>query len=216
MLAYPGGGNHGASTLTLILVLIGAGVFWRRGQRRILALTRDANRTRAFGSVIEAISVRGPSADHADISRRPSVSCPVLAPVQLLGHLPRVQARFLAFRVAVAALAVMGMVLLAEDFRHPYRAVYDYQAREFARRFWPEQSRGAELASLEWDFGIQRRRPPVLALHFTSATSTFTPQAEDKAVDRTLRVRRPTARSGAWCSTRRCSSGPRRTPGSSR
>ena len=54
-------------------------------------------------------------------------------------------------------LAVMGVVALIRDFRHPYRSIYDHQAREFARRFWPEQAESAELACLQWDFGITQR-----------------------------------------------------------
>ncbi len=41
------------------------------------------------------------------------------------------------------------------------RTVYDHQAREFARRFWPEQARDAELACVQWDFGISVRHEAV-------------------------------------------------------
>ena len=74
----------------------------------------------------------------------------------LLGLAPRANTRRAALRFAAVAMTVMGVVLLAEDFRHPYRAIYDYQVRDFARQFWPEQARGAEVACLRWDFGIRR------------------------------------------------------------
>jgi hypothetical protein len=74
----------------------------------------------------------------------------------VLGLLHRANTRRAALRFAAVALAVMGVVLLEEDLRHPYRAIYDYQAREFARRFWPEQARAADVACLRWDFGIRR------------------------------------------------------------
>ena len=78
----------------------------------------------------------------------------------LLGWLPRPAGRAAAIRVAALTLAAVGIVSMADDFRHPYRAIYDQQAREFARRFWPEQARGAEVACLQWDFGISMRNAP--------------------------------------------------------
>jgi 4-amino-4-deoxy-L-arabinose transferase-like glycosyltransferase len=38
MLAYPIGANHGGSTLSFLLVLLGSVVLWRQGQRSVLAL----------------------------------------------------------------------------------------------------------------------------------------------------------------------------------
>ena len=72
----------------------------------------------------------------------------------LLGWLPRPTGRAVAVRVAALTLAAVGLGSMADEFRHPYRAIYDHQAREFARRFWPEQARDAELACVQWDFGI--------------------------------------------------------------
>ena len=81
----------------------------------------------------------------------------------LLEFVPRPTGRAAAIRVAAITLAVVGIITLMDDFRHPYRAIYDHQAREFARRFWPELARGAEVACLQWDFGIRsaecRHRP---------------------------------------------------------
>ena len=79
----------------------------------------------------------------------------------LLGWLPRPAGRAKAVRVAAFTLAAVGIVSMADEFRHPYRAIYDHQAREFARQFWPEQARDAELACLQWDFGISMRHEAV-------------------------------------------------------
>jgi hypothetical protein len=65
-------------------------------------------------------------------------------------------------KVAAMALAVVGFVVLMDEFRHPYRAIYDYQVREFARRFWPEQAQGVELACVQWDYGIVQRGAAVV------------------------------------------------------
>ena len=55
---------------------------------------------------------------------------------------------------AALILAAVGIVAMADEFRHPYRAIYDQQARDFARRFWSELAQGGEFACLEWDFGV--------------------------------------------------------------
>ena len=73
----------------------------------------------------------------------------------LLGLLPRPTGRAAAVRVAAMILAVVGIVAMLDEFRHPYRAIYDHQAREFARRFWPELARRGDFACLQWDFGVK-------------------------------------------------------------
>jgi hypothetical protein len=155
MFAYPGGGNHGASACTLVLVLVGALVFWRRRQRVMLAML-----TMPIGLALVAAGLRlYPYGGQARIMQylAPAICLMAGSGVgTLVGFLPRATTRLRVVRLAAIALAVMGVVLLAEDARHPYRAIYDYQAREFARRFWPEQARGAEVVSLEWDFGVRR------------------------------------------------------------
>jgi Dolichyl-phosphate-mannose-protein mannosyltransferase len=155
MLAYPGGGNRGASSITMILVLIAAMVFWRRGQRTILSLMMMP-----IVIALVAAAVRlYPYGGEARIMQYMAPAICLMAGLglsTLVSILPRAKNRRAAGRVAAAALAVMGVVLLEEDLRHPYRAIYDYQAREFARRFWPEQARGADVACLRWDFGIRR------------------------------------------------------------
>ncbi len=57
-------------------------------------------------------------------------------------------------RLACFALLVVGVAPLVEGVRHPYRAYQAEAAREFARRFWPEVSRGVEVACLRWDYGV--------------------------------------------------------------
>jgi Dolichyl-phosphate-mannose-protein mannosyltransferase len=156
MFAYPVGGGLGASSLTLILVLIAAIVLWRRGHGTILALL-----VMPMGVALSAAALKlYPYGGEARIMQyiAPAVCLLTgLASSTLLGLLPRPTARAAAIRVAVITLAVMGIVALVNDFRHPYRCIYEHQAREFARRFWPEQARGAELACLQWDLGIFQR-----------------------------------------------------------
>jgi len=155
MFAYPGGGARGASSATLLLVLLGAVVLWRRGHRTILALL-----VMPMVVALAAAALRlFPYGGEARLMQYVAPAICLMAGLglsTLLGWFPRPAGRAAAIRVAAITLGVAGVVLLADDFRHPYRTIYDQQVREFARRFWPEQARGAELACLHWDFGINR------------------------------------------------------------
>ncbi|MGP0064243.1 MAG: glycosyltransferase family 39 protein [Isosphaeraceae bacterium] len=156
MFAYPWGGSRGASTGTLILVLIAGVVLWRRGQRTILALL-----LMPMGVALAVAAPKlYPYGGQARIMQYIAPAICLMAGLGLSSLLLwffRPTRRTGAIRVAAVTLAVAGIISLADDFRHPYRAIYDDQAREFARRFWPEQSRDAEVACLQWDFGIATR-----------------------------------------------------------
>jgi len=156
MFAYPAGGGLGASSGTLILVLIAAVVLWRRGHGTILALL-----VMPMGVALTAAALRlYPYGGEARIMQYIAPAVCLMAGMGLsflLTLFRRPIARAAAIRVAAITLGAMGIVALINDFRHPYRSIYDHQAREFARRFWPEQARGAELACVQWDFGICER-----------------------------------------------------------
>ena len=51
--------------------------------------------------------------------------------------------------------ALLAVGLSARDLVRPYRVAADLSAREFARRFWVEQGRDAELACLKSDLGVE-------------------------------------------------------------
>ena len=153
MLAYPWGGSRGASSGTLLVVLVGAVVLWRQGQKTIFLVLLTPM---ALALSVAALRLY-PYGGQARITQYLAPAICLLAGLGLstvLGWLPRANARAAAMRVAAITLAAAGVVLLAEDFRHPYRAIYDHQVREFARRFWPEQARGVELACVQWDFEV--------------------------------------------------------------
>jgi hypothetical protein len=129
---------------------------WRRGQRMVLALL-----VMPMGVALAVAAPRlYPYGGQARIMQYIAPTVCLMAGLglsTLLARVLRPARRAAAIRVAAVTLAAAGIIALADDFRHPYRAIYDYQAREFARRFWPEQARGAEVACLQWDFGIATR-----------------------------------------------------------
>jgi hypothetical protein len=156
MFAYPWGGNRGASSGTLVVVLVAAIVLWRQGKKTILLVL--------LAPMGVALSVAGlrlyPYGGQARITQYLAPAICLMAGLGLstvVEWLPRAIARAAALRTAAVTLALAGVALVVADFRHPYRAIYDHQVREFARRFWPKQVGGAELACLQWDFGVYRR-----------------------------------------------------------
>jgi hypothetical protein len=158
MFAYPCGGERGGSALTLLLFLVGAGMLWYRG-RKVIALTCLA----PFGLALTAAALRRyPYGGVADGS--PARVMQYLVPsICLLAGIgsatllalfrdPRLRLR--ALKAALLSLAVVGVVPLAAETLHPYRAIHAQRARQFARQFWPEFVRDAEPVCLRWDAGL--------------------------------------------------------------
>ena len=159
MFAYPCGGERGASSLTLLLFAVGAGVLWYRG-RKAIVLTCLA----PFGMALAAAAMRrypygGPVA-HGSPARVMQYLAPSICLLAGLGAAallsicrdPRRRRR--AVCAALVFLAAVGIIPLAADAFHPYRAVHAQRAREFARQFWPEFVRDADSVCLRWDLGI--------------------------------------------------------------
>ncbi len=159
MLAYPGGGSHGTSVLTLLAVL--AGVFWlwrsEPGRRDVLivllapfglALVAAALRRYPYGTEARQMQFVVPS-----ICLLAGAGAARLALVFPDGRPRR------GFAAALVLVLIgFGAASIGRDLAQPYRFLYDLQARQFARHFWPEQSRGAELACVNADFDVARRR----------------------------------------------------------
>jgi hypothetical protein len=159
MFAYPCGGERGASALTLVLFSVGAGLLWHRG-RKTIVLTCLA----PFGMALAAAAMRrypyGGPVPHGSPARVMQCLAPAICLLAGLGasavlalvHDPRRRRR--AVRGALVFLVAIGVVPLAADASHPYRAVHALRARQFARRFWPEFVRDADPVCLRWDLGI--------------------------------------------------------------
>ena len=159
MFAYPCGGERGASGLTLLLFTVGAGMLWYRG-RKAIVLTCLA----PFGIALAAAAMRrypygGPVA-HGSPARVMQYLAPGICLLAGLGGAAVLALyrdpgrRRRAVRAALVLLAAIGILPVAADAFHPYRAVHAQRAREFARHFWPEFVRGADPVCLRWDLGI--------------------------------------------------------------
>jgi len=161
MLAYPGGGRGGASTPALLLFAAGAVALWRGDRRAILAVCLAP-----FGLALVAAALRRyPYGGEARIMQflAPAICLLVgTGSAALLAMIPGPRPRARATAAAAVALVAAGVGPALLDLAHPYRMIYDQRAREFARRFWPEQARAAEVACLRRDFGIYERDAPNL------------------------------------------------------
>jgi hypothetical protein len=154
MLAYPIGERKGGSAGTLACALVGCLALWRRDRRTAMGLL-----TFPFAlGLVAAFLGRYPYGGEARIVQYLAPSICLLTGLGMAALLARISRPALARsapRVLVAAMVVLALSLVARDLAKPYRVPADLRARDFARRFWVEQSQGAELACLKSDLGIE-------------------------------------------------------------
>ncbi len=154
--AYPGGGSRGGSTATALAFLIGAVALWRRGQGAMvtcllapfaLALLAAALQRYPYGSEARLMQFVAPS-----ICLLSGQGAAIA-----LGWVRPPAPRRKVLVAAMVGLVVCGIVPQVVSSLLPYRMLYDHQSREFARWFWVNQARNAELACFDLDGGIERR-----------------------------------------------------------
>ena len=158
MLAYPAGGEGGGSLATLAMVALGAVVLWRSRRRTALGLCLLPMGMALIAAALHRYpyggSANGASARVMQYAAPGICLLAGLGGATLLDSFRRPRARSFSIGAALLGLVAVGLVPAARDVIHPYRAVPAQRAREFARRFWPEVGRGAEVACLRWDFGV--------------------------------------------------------------
>jgi Dolichyl-phosphate-mannose-protein mannosyltransferase len=159
LMAYPCGGERGASCLSLVACVAGATVLIRSGRSAIVAILLGPLLLGMVAAGLRLYPYGGP-APHGSAARIMQYAAPGLCLLIGLGFssgLEWVRARMGSdrpLRLACLGLLVVGVCPLVEGFRHPYRAYQAEAARNFAREFWPEVSRGAEVADLRWDYPV--------------------------------------------------------------
>ena len=157
LMAYPCGGEGGASFLSLVACLVGAWILVKAGRSTPLAILVGPLVAGMAAAALGLYPYGGP-APHGSAARVMQYAAPGLCLLIGLGFstgLDRLgtwigPAR--ALRMAGVGLVLVGLAPLVEGARRPYRSFQAEAARAFARRFWPEVGRGAEVACLRWDF----------------------------------------------------------------
>jgi hypothetical protein len=144
MFAYPGGGDHGASALTTGLVAAAVAAYVRRGSKTVLALLLAPF---ALGLVAASVGryPYGGSARTMQYVAPAIILMAGLGAAVLLARLPRPAWRERSPRWVLGGLVAVGLGMLAWDVTHPYKLPFWRASRDLARRFWAEESAGAEL-----------------------------------------------------------------------
>jgi hypothetical protein len=151
-MAYPIGGERGASLATTIGLLVGLAVLWRRGPRTLLYLL-----VAPFAMGLTAAGLgRYPYGGAPRLTQYLVPSICLLTGVGAAAVLGRLgsRARRRALVAATAGLATIGLFLIGRDLIRPFRAWGDVETRAFAHRFWRDTSRGAELVCVKSDLGF--------------------------------------------------------------
>ncbi len=152
-LAYPIGGERGASTATLLACLAGIALLWRSGRRASVRLLLAPF---ALGLIAAGLG-QYPYGGAPRITQYLVPSICLLAGLGAAGLLVRVSSRVWRrrlSRMAVGFLAAIGIYLIARDLVRPYRVWSDEVSRRFARAFWAADGRDALLLCVKSDLGV--------------------------------------------------------------
>jgi hypothetical protein len=153
LLAYPVGGGHGGSTLTLLGVATGLGLLlWRRRWLLLLLVTAP------FALHLTAAALqRYPYGGHFKFAQHLAPLICMLAGlgaaawVGALAGRPRLGKALLAVSLLFPMLVGVGSVV--RDLAHPYKTLSDQRARAFAQWFWLSAEHEGEAVCLRTDLG---------------------------------------------------------------
>lgn len=153
LLAYPVGGANYASSLTTLLVLIASIVVWRRGSKILLAFCWLPLAACLAAAALERYPYGGSARTMQFIA--PAVCLLAgLGLAQLVAWMRRPVERKWGLVAGVACLLAIGGGTFVRDVAAPYKMIYDQRSREFARWFWREQARNAELVCVKRDLDM--------------------------------------------------------------
>jgi hypothetical protein len=131
LFAYPGGGKHGASSLSFALFTLGALVLWRRGQRALLGVCLLPFALTLLAALLERYPYGG-SARVAQHLATPICLLMAAGAGAILECLrsPLAQARWgLAVCIGLAGFGVGGLVY---DWRKPFKTFHDFEVRRLS------------------------------------------------------------------------------------
>jgi Dolichyl-phosphate-mannose-protein mannosyltransferase len=132
MLAYPIGAQHGGSTLSFVLVLLGSVMLWRSGQRSLLALCWFPFAL----NLIAAILNKYPFGDSARITLHLApLICILMAHgiAQVIDWIPSPASKTRAHLAVYVVLLACGIVGILRDVAKPFKTEHDRDVRLVAR-----------------------------------------------------------------------------------
>ncbi|WP_169976735.1 glycosyltransferase family 39 protein [Tautonia rosea] len=141
---YPIGGEQGASLVSTVLAILGLIALWKTGSRGLVAILLAPIGMTFLASMLGQYPYGGSARTMQHIAPSLCVMIGVGA-ARLLDRFVMEGDRARRLTQVLVGLAVIGLGLLTTDLVHPYRTREDQRTRDFARWFWPEVARGAEV-----------------------------------------------------------------------
>ncbi len=181
MLAYPVGDRNGASTATFLFLVVGVAVLWRHGRRTSLWLLLSPFAMGLSAAILGQYPYGG--ATRITIYQAPSIC--ILSGLGIAALIRRLspprQLRYLV--LSVSALAALGAFWAARDLLMPYRTREDAATRQFARWFWTEYGRDADVLCAAGDLGLDflpKRRTPGACAVYACHRRIFSPDSAER------------------------------------
>ena len=164
MFAYPCGGEKGASSLTVLLFAVGAGVLWYRGGKVIVLTCLAPFGLRARGRGDPTLPLRRRRRRIAPRVMQylvPSICLLAgLGSATLLGLFQSPRRRLRALHIGLVVLAAIGVLPLAAEAFHPFRSIHAQRAANSPDNSGPISSampsRSACGGTSAWVTGIRR------------------------------------------------------------
>ncbi len=155
-MAYPVGGDWGASSATFAACVAGAIALHRAGRSVELKLLLAP----VLMGLIAASLGRYPYGGAPRLTQYLVPTIAILAAAglgRLFQYLATRGVSHGGFRLATLAFALLGCGIMARDVIWPYRVESDLRTRQFARWFWTEYARGTDLVCAREDLQIDAR-----------------------------------------------------------
>ncbi len=152
LFAYPNGGRNGGSALTLVLFIVGAVVLTRRKGWDLLTFFLAP----FLLALIAAAFHRYPYGYNARFNLYFAPIICLLAGIgaaRVFALIRRERIRLIATLIFLSILALFAIGNISADLIQPYKNLEDLNSRRFARRFWTEEARNAELVCVYTDLG---------------------------------------------------------------
>jgi hypothetical protein len=153
MFAYPFGDARGGSSFTTLCVVVALYSLWRTGEKTLLALAIGPFGLTFVASLLGRYPYGGSARTMIFVAPSICLLCGV-GLAAMIARLPYARARRRAFSASVLGLALSGIALLGVKLAYPYKSIYDENSRAFARSFWTEKARDAELICVKSDLGL--------------------------------------------------------------
>ncbi len=152
MFAYPVGGEHGGSVVTLVCFLAGLAAFRRRNDWALVFLFAGP----FLPALIAAALRRYPYGYSARwmLYLAPFICIPAgLGAADLISRIKACRWRRWATVVVLAVLGLVGLGTIVRDLARPYKEKADRDSRAFARSFWSADPGAGRLFCLKADLG---------------------------------------------------------------